>query len=104
METILTFAQTVSPIGVIALLVIVVFQLTGGKNLVDKFKGTQVPKENNNDTVNLDTINKKLNLIASNHLHELPDMKLALDRIELKQSEQGERLAGVEAKIQILLK
>ena len=51
-------------------------------------------------------IMKKLDKIADNHLHELPDMKRAVDRIEEKlddiyriSSSHGERISKIEGRI-----
>lgn len=44
------------------------------------------------------------NKIATNHTHELPEMKKQLDRIEEKQSSQSERLARVETAIKFIQK
>lgn len=104
MESILLFLQTVSPIGVIALLALVIFVLVKDswgdrkRNLVIEDVG------GNEDEITLLMLNSKLDKIADNHLHELPEMKQTLDRIEQKQNSQGERLASVEASIKILLK
>lgn len=103
MDTILTFANTVSPLGIIALLVVVIFYLVGGKKLFGN-KEDSIENKSDNDIIDLAMLNRKLDTIASNHLHELPEMKQILDRIEAKQIQQGERIAGVEAKLEILLK
>lgn len=49
-------------------------------------------------------IHRRLDQIAENHLHELPEMKQILDRMEVEQVKQGNRLTSVETKIEILLK
>lgn len=52
-------------------------------------------------------IMKKLDKIADNHLHELPEMKRAVDRIETKMDElykisssHGERISKIEGKLE----
>lgn len=52
-------------------------------------------------------IMKKLDKIADNHLHELPDMKKTIDRIEAKMDElykvsssHGERISKIEGKLE----
>ena len=110
MKELLEFANDVSPLGVIAILAIVIWQLTKNSGVIQKIRGTQindkdkVSNQGSTDTIDLGVLNKKLDLLASNHLHELPEMKRTLDRIESKQEKQGERLAGLEAQVDILLK
>lgn len=110
MKEILEFANTLSPIGVIALLAIVILQITKNSGIIGKLRGTQmndadkVANKEITEKIDLFTLNAKLDKIANNHLHELPEMKKTLDRIEEKQSIQGERLAGVEATIKVLLR
>lgn len=110
METILTFAQTISPLGIIALLVIVIYQLVQNTGIIGKLRGTQMDDKSTvasktlTDNVDLAVLNSKLDSIANNHLHELPEMKLQLDRMEGRQQEQGERLTRVETKVEVLLK
>lgn len=110
MEPILLFAKEASPIGVIALLVIVILQLVRSSGIIVKLRGTQVNDKDKvsnkeiNDNIDMNMLNLKLDKIANNHLHELPEMKKTLDRIESVQREQGERLACVETTVKILLK
>ena len=110
MKEILEFANTISPIGVIALLAIVILQITKNSGVIGKLRGTQIrdaDKVSNKkitEKIDLFTLNSKLDKITNNHLHELPEMKRTLDRIEEKQNLQGERLACVETSVKILLK
>ena len=110
MKEILAFANTASPIGVIALLAIVILQLVKNSGIIGKLRGTQmndaykVANKEITEKIDLFTLNAKLDKIANNHLHELPEMKKTLDRIEEKQGLQGERLSCVETAIKILLK
>ncbi len=103
LEPILAFAKIVSPIGVIALLVIVILQLINGKGILERIRG---PKLKNIETPQTDllTLNAKLDKIANNHLHDLPSMKDSLERIEQELVKQGNRLTVVETTIKILLK
>lgn len=50
---------------------------------------------------------RKLDKIADNHLHELPDIKKSVDRIEVKMDElykisssHGERISKIEGKLE----
>lgn len=103
MEEILKIANTISPLGVIALLVMVIVYLVRPFSLKGKslqFLDKQTTE--GADPVTLMLLNQKLDKIANNHLHELPDMKKQLDRIEQKQITDGERLAGVETAVKFL--
>jgi len=102
MKEIIEFAQTVSPLGVIAILAIIIFQLVDGKGLMKKIRGTQVDRTVN-EAITLISLNSKIDKIANNHLHELPDMKKSIDRIEQKMdsmieksSSHGERISKLE--------
>lgn len=102
MEDIIQFAQTVSPLGVIAILAIIIFQLVDGKGLMRKIRGTQIDRTVN-EAITLVSLNSKIDKIANNHLHELPDMKKSIDRIEYKLDEMtrigsshGERISKLE--------
>ncbi len=76
MEQLLSFANEASPMAIIALLVIVIIQLVNGRSIM----GTQ----------------KK---IMSNHLHELPEMKNTLDRLESKSDKVIELLTQINTKL-----
>jgi|ERR1035437_1004702 hypothetical protein len=103
MESILLFAQTISPLGVIALLVIVILQLVRNTGIVGRLRGTQTKKVSA-DTDSFDILNTKLDKIMVNHLHELPRLVETVDRIEIKLNAQGERLVGVETAIKYIVK
>lgn len=110
MSEILLFAEKASPSAIIALLVIVILFLVRGSGVLDRLRGTQISDKDKveykaeSDEIDLKGIFAKLKKIETNHLHELPEMKQTLDRIEAKQREQGERIAGVEASVNILIK
>lgn len=99
--------QNVTPIGTITILsLIILYQLVGGKDVMNRIRGTQIARTYKTDT-GFDGINKKLDLIMGNHLHELPDMKASIDSINKKvddiareQIAQGNRLTRVETLIQ----
>ena len=105
MNEILAFAQSASPLGVIALLVIVIFQLIGGKSVIDKIRGVQKDKAEilDENKVTLESLNQKITTIANNHLHELPEMKRTIDKIATDVSfikdNYGNRLTAVETEI-----
>ena len=117
MNELLNFANTVSPLGVIFLLVYVVIVLLRNSNIVGKIRGGQVVDRENviqktdSDVVSLnkisnklDNLNNRLDKIADNHLHGLPEMKKSLERIEVEQNKQGNRLSSVETAIKFLAK
>lgn len=88
MEQIIEFAQTASPLAILALflvfLIIVAIQLIKGKGLLTNISDTQRKKYPiiEHSDITLSTLNKKLDLVMGNHLHELPDMKSTLDGLK----------------------
>lgn len=105
MEQILQFAQSVSPIGVIALLVIVILQLLNGKNILGKIRGTQQEKypKLEQDIEIMETLKQ----ITENHLHELPEMKndikeikVVVDKISGKIETYGNRIIRLETLVE----
>lgn len=63
-----------------------------------KIRGTQVARTIN-EAVTLDLLGAKLDKIAGNHLHGLPDMEKSLERIESKQDRMVELLTQINTKI-----
>ncbi len=63
--------NSLSPLAVIALLGVVIYKLVGGNKSL-----TSISEDSSS----------KLNEIATNHLHELPDMAETLRRIESQQT------------------
>lgn len=110
MESLFEFLKNAGPFTVIALLALIIYMMFKNTGVIDRLRGTQISDRQNvsdkadSDTVDLRVLNQKLDIIASNHLHGIPEMQNALSRIEARQQEQGERIAGVEAKVNILLK
>lgn len=106
MEFFYSFIQTVSPLGVIAILCIIIFQLVDGKKLMQRIRGTQQDRENiqTGTIITLATLNGKIDKVMGNHLHELPEMKASIDRIESTVNELkdnfGNRLTRVETIIE----
>jgi hypothetical protein len=100
--TFINFIKDISPLSVIALLVIAIIYLVKNGGLISKLRGTQVDDKKLTDNVDLMVLNSKLDQIMTNHLHELPRVMEVVDRIEQKQSEQSERLARVETKLEFI--
>lgn len=106
METILTFANTVSPIGVIALLIIVILQLVGNKSITSFIGGKKEVEEKPGDEhlVTMQALLKQNETLLNNHFkHEIPDMVTSIARIESKvdtvidtQNIQGNRITRLE--------
>lgn len=102
MNEIFEFSKTASPMVLLALCLVIILMLLLGN---EKF--TLINIFRSKDTgikPSLSTITKQLEKIAGNHLHELPEMKVTLDKIREEQIEQGNRLTKVETKVDILLK
>lgn len=109
MEEILTFAQNATPMIMLALALVIIVLLLLKNNKQPLVLKNLFGKKEGGTT--LETIAQQLNVMASNHLHELPEMKRTLDRIEKKQQEQGDeqieqgnRLSKVETAITYLKK
>ena len=112
MEALLTFAQSVSPIGVIAILAIIIFRLVVDKlsigsilGLNKKISEVQEKKypeleDHYKEMKMLTAQNKKL---LENHFqHEIPDMVRDLGEIKSMVGEQGQRLTRVETLVEVL--
>ncbi len=110
METLLTFAQSASPLTTLTLVVIgllyVIIKTYKGENLISKISSTQDEKYPllMEHIQRFNTLDAKLEKIANNHLHELPDMMKSITRIETqvnkiveKQIVQGEEIAVLKA-------
>lgn len=98
MDAIIKFAQNITPLGVIAILALVLWRQAGGIEIISRIRGTQV--QNKKDDIDY-------KLLATNHLHEIPEMKITMDRIEKSVNEigkelnvQGNRLTRVETKLE----
>lgn len=104
MNEILTIAQTISPIGIIALLVIVILQLITGKNFIFGSKETpEKPVKLETEVPTLDDFARQLsvlvngqNKIMGNHLHELPEMAETMRRIDAKSDKMIEILTEIK--------
>lgn len=109
MEHIISFAQNVSPLGIIAILVIIVFQLLKGNNWITKIKDTQQEKYPKLEGFmkTLDEIQGQNKLLLENHFqHEIPEMmrdmssiKEATSRIEKQNEKVIELLTDIKFKI-----
>ncbi len=110
MNELLTFAQTISPLGVITLLIIVILQLLRNSGIIDRLRGTQmsdasgVRTKQTTDAIDLAVINMKLDKISDNHLHPIPMIEESLKRMEIEQISQGNRIVKLETKIDMLVK
>jgi len=105
MEDILSFASSVSPLGIIALLVIVIYQLVGGKSMIDKIRGTQKEKypsleKHLNAVVKLTEQNE---LLLENHFkHEIPQMMESMDKIETKVDKIDDKVTHIKDRLIVL--
>ena len=89
MENILLFAKEISPLGVIALLVVVVFQLVKGKDVINSIRGTQKTKYPviETDILQLKSsithLTEQNTVLLENHFqHEIPEIMRSQERIE----------------------
>lgn len=101
MEALIHFAQTVSPLGVIAILAIIIFNLVNGR-----LRQSRKPKDD--PAISLTLLSQKLDTIAGNHLHDLPSMrediseiKKSSNFIQKEQIKQGNRLTRVETILKV---
>jgi hypothetical protein len=110
MKEILEIAKDISPIGIIAILAIIIWQLVKNSGVIGKIRGTQINDSDNvsnkeiTDKIDLRTLNGKLDNLANNHLHELPRLIETVDRMEIKMNEQSERITRVETKLEFIIK
>ena len=87
MQEALTILNTVTPFGVIALLVIIIWQLLDGRGFLSKIRGTQEQKypeieKHLNEIENAYEEQKKF---RENHsMHEIPEIVTILARVEAK--------------------
>lgn len=102
MSEIIYFVQHATPMILLglALVIIVIILLENTDGLLSLFKR----KEGKIQKPTLQSVTNQLNVIAGNHLHELPEMKRILDKISEEQILQGQRLSSVEMAIKIILK
>ena len=80
MTELFEFLNTVQPVGVIALLGVVIYMLV-------------------RQQLNVKTVEKGQQNLADNHLHELPEIANTLRRMEAKQSEIAEHIVYVRARV-----
>lgn len=78
--------ESMSPLAIIALLCFIVYRMVGKDGTADG--GNQ-----------FDGVNKKLDTIATNHLHELPDMADTLRRIEDQLSKMNDNIVYIKARV-----
>lgn len=108
LSKILQIATAMSPLAVIALALMIIFMLVRKEDIMRIFTRKKPADVLPADTQHLEAIYAILNKIATNHLHELPDMRKDLTSILEGQKEmskaigqQGERLAKVEGVLKI---
>lgn len=114
MEAILDFAKNSNPTILLCLCLIIILLLVLGKekmtstigNLFKKQSLTQYKVEGTK--VSLDTIARQLDVIAGNHLHELPEMnknitniQKTVNDIQKKQNGDSERISKIEGYLKI---
>lgn len=118
MFEILDSASKVSSIGVIAIMAVIIYQLITGKNLIGRTRKVELKDHSQAQPFDesstfaestpigaaLKILNAKLEKIASNHLHDLPEMKRTLDAIAKEQIEQGKQVASLQSTISIILR
>lgn len=85
LKLILQVAQAISPLGIIFLLVVVIYNMTAGKNFTAFFRKSAVDEKG--EKITIESLHLKLNKIATNHLHGLPEMERTLERIEQGQKD-----------------
>lgn len=85
LKLILQVAQTISPIGIIFLLAVVIYNMTAGKNFTAFFRKSAMDEKG--EKITLESLHLKLNKIATNHLHGLPEMEKTLERLEQGQKD-----------------
>lgn len=109
MEQILTFAKEATPTAITAILAVIIFYLVRNGGIISKLRGTQISDKDKvdnkeiTDKIDLRVINEKLDKIATNHLHELPQIAETIKRMEVEQISQGNRLTKVETTVTLIL-
>ena len=104
------FITSATPISILALAMIIIFMQVKNSGIIQRLRGTQLSdKQTVSDKVGTDEIDLKrifyeLKTIQNNHLHELPTLIQTVNRIEATQTKQGERIAGVETQVAILVR
>jgi hypothetical protein len=106
MQEIIKFAESATPLAILAMavagLVYVVYKTYRGENQIDKISDVQDEKYPliEDHIRRFNELDRKLEKIANNHLHELPDMMKSIgrienkvDRIEQTQVAQGQDIA-----------
>lgn len=105
MESVIGFAKNASPI-VLSLaatlgLIHVVILLLEGRGIIKK--GVQKTEVNTSMNIaelqHLDRIEKLLIKVSTNHLHGLPDMESAINRIETKVDKLADDLVNVRERV-----
>jgi len=104
MQDVLSILNTATPFGVIGLLVIVVYKLVVGENLMGKIRGTQEEKypslEDHFSKIQkhmeeLDFVYAEQKKFRENHsMHEIPEIRDSINRIECKVDKMADAQIG----------
>lgn len=102
MDSFIEFLQHTSPITtalvIIGGLVHIVILLLKQTGVMGKIRNTQAIRTFG-EIEEFNLINNKLDTIAGNHLHGLPDMQKAIDRLEIKSDKIIEVLTQINTKL-----
>lgn len=111
-QSVLEFSKHATPLILLCLSLVIILLLIVDKdkvsllNLFKKQSLTQYKIEGSKTT--LESISKQLEVIAGNHLHELPQMNEninkmmgSLNNIQIKQNSDSERISKIEGFLKI---
>lgn len=110
MEDILKIAQEISPLGIIALLVIVVLQMAidkNGRTILDKIRGTQKQDATNFPDImkGMEELSGQNEILLENHFkHEIPELLAGQIRIENKLDSKLDKMNDTLIRIESKMK
>ena len=98
MNETLTILQNFSPIGVIALLILVIWQIIKNSDLI---RGTRDNDKiiSSKNVVDFDYLKNQLDLLGNNHLSGLPELIETSKRLEAKSDKMIDLLTRIDAKM-----
>lgn len=102
MEHILEISQTISPLGVIFILVVIIWNLIKGNNLISKIRGTQEQKypELTKFMTSINNLTQQNESLLENHFkHEIPEIMGSQTRLETKLDKMNDTLIRIESKM-----
>lgn len=102
MDPILNIAKEISPLGVIALCVVIIYQLVKGKGLMSAIRGTQEEKYPQLEQFmqTMSRLNEQNETLLENHFkHEIPELMSTLNRIDQKNDRMIEILTRIDTKL-----